>query len=387
VHPNEGWLELRLPTPLTHLSNTPGRAATYRLACPVTFTHRADEWAAQVATGAVRYDIEFNPGRNRWYLAASWRLPAISPPSLEQLRQDRALGVDLNADHLDAWVLDPSGNPIGPPRTIPLELDGFPASTRDGRLRAAISTILRLAADSGCQSILVENLDFADARHLGRETLGRGRRGKRFRRTVAGIPTSRFRTLLVGMAANHGLWVVAVDPAWTSVWGRHYWQQPLQQSTKRSVTVSGHHAAAVVIGRRGLGLGAWRRPGVPAHDRRIVVGELPARPDTSAWAARDPDHRKASGQRQHRARPARLNGSGSATRWSRTARDHRGRKPSCSLHRNGPAQHVDASGASSVRPYSRGLAGWSGSLAANASLCAVPSTTESRADRAPLAAG
>jgi hypothetical protein len=279
VHPNEGWLELRLPTPLTHLSNTPGRAATYRLACPVTFTHRADEWAAQVATGAVRYDIEFNPGRNRWYLAASWRLPAISPPSLEQLRQDRALGVDLNADHLDAWVLDPSGNPIGPPRTIPLELDGFPASTRDGRLRAAISTILRLAADSGCQSILVENLDFADARHLGRETLGRGRRGKRFRRTVAGIPTSRFRTLLVGMAANHGLWVVAVDPAWTSVWGRHYWQQPLQQSTKQSVTVSGHHAAAVVIGRRGLGLGAWRRPGVPAHDRRIVVGELPARPD------------------------------------------------------------------------------------------------------------
>jgi hypothetical protein len=175
VHPNEGWLELRLPTPLTHLSNTPGRAATYRLACPVTFTHRADEWAAQVATGAVRYDIEFNPGRNRWYLAASWRLPAISPPSLEQLRQDRALGVDLNADHLDAWVLDPSGNPIGPPRTIPLELDGFPASTRDGRLRAAISTILRLAADSGCQSILVENLDFADAAiSAGRPSGGAG---------------------------------------------------------------------------------------------------------------------------------------------------------------------------------------------------------------------
>jgi hypothetical protein len=81
------------------------------------------------------------------------------------------------------------------------------------------------------------------------------------------------------MAANHGLWVIAVDPGWTSVWGRRYWQTPLNQTTKKSVTVSGHHAAAVVIGRRGLGLGARRRPGVPGHDRRIVAGELPARPD------------------------------------------------------------------------------------------------------------
>jgi len=139
--------------------------------------------------------------------------------------------------------------------------------------------VLRLAADRGCWSILVENLDFAEARQTGRETLGRGRRGKSFRRTLAGMPTRAFRSLLVGMAANHGLWVIAVDPGWTSRWGRRYWQTPLNQSTKRSFTVSGHHAAAVVIGRRGLGLGARRRPGVPDHDRRIVVGELPARPD------------------------------------------------------------------------------------------------------------
>lgn len=47
VHPDERWLELRLPTPLAHLSNTPARAPTYRLSCPVVFNHRADEWAAQ----------------------------------------------------------------------------------------------------------------------------------------------------------------------------------------------------------------------------------------------------------------------------------------------------------------------------------------------------
>jgi hypothetical protein len=277
VHPDEQWCEIKLPAPLAQLANRPGDR--YRLACPVGFSHRGQEWAAQAATGAVRYDITLDPAEGRWSLHASWRLPAVTPPSLEELRRDRALGVDLNAGHLDTWVLDASGNPVGPPHTIPLDLEGFPASTRDGRLRAAISTILLLAAEGSCRSILVENLDFTDARQVGRETLGRGRRGRRFRRTVAGIPTSRFRALLVGMAANHGLWVIAVDPAWTSRWGRRYWQTPLNQSTKQSVTVSGHHAAAVVIGRRGLGLGARRRPGVPGHDRRIVAGELPARPD------------------------------------------------------------------------------------------------------------
>jgi hypothetical protein len=289
VHPDERWLEIRLPTPLAHLSNTPSRAATYRLSCLVAFTHRASEWAAQAASGAVRYDLLLDPARGRWYADASWRLPTREVPPLEQMRQNRALGVDLNARHLDCWVLDVGGNPVGMPHTIPLELDGLPATTRDGRLRAAVATIVQLAKANGCRSIVVENLDFADARHTGRETLGRGARGKAFRRTVAGIPTRQFRELLVGMATNAGLWVVAVDPGWTSKWGRRYWQRPLQQSTNSSATVTGHHAAAVVIGRRGLGLGARRRPGVTRPHRRMGEGELPARPGNQAQGREGPE--------------------------------------------------------------------------------------------------
>jgi hypothetical protein len=145
VHPEQQWLELRLPTPMAGLSNTPGRACTYRLACPVTFHHRRDEWAVQAATGPVRYDISYQPGRNRWYLDASWQTKATQPPAPDELRRSRALGVDLNADHLACWVLDSSGNPVGRPHTIPLYLDALSTSTRDGRLRVAIAALLRLA--------------------------------------------------------------------------------------------------------------------------------------------------------------------------------------------------------------------------------------------------
>jgi hypothetical protein len=288
VHPDEHWLELRLPTPLAHLANTPGRAITYRLGCPVAFHYRSSEWMAQAASGPVRYDIAFDPARGRWYLDASWQIPRASPPSLAELRSGNALAIDLNVDHLDCWVVDPAGNPVGPPYTIPLKLANLPASTRDGRLRGAVSAVLRIARATGCRSVVVENLDFTDARQVGRETLGRGRRGRRFRRSVSGMPTRRFRDLLVGMTANAGLWVVAVDPGWTSVWGRRYWQTPLGQSTKQAITITGHHAAAVVIGRRGLGLGARRRPGVTRLHQWMGNGELPVRPGGQAFGREGP---------------------------------------------------------------------------------------------------
>jgi hypothetical protein len=342
VHPNEGWLEIRLPTPLAHLSNTPGRAPTYRLSCPVAFTYRRGEWAAQAASGAVRYDISLDPakgggtGKGRWHLDASWRLPARPVPSLDELRQHRSLGVDLNADHLAAWILNPAGNPLGEPHTIPLDLDGQPASTRDGRLHAAVAELLRLAKAHGCRSLTVENLDFTDIRHTGRETLGRGARGRRLRQIIAGIPTRRFRDLLAGMAANAGLWVIAVDPAWTSVWGGRYWQQPLNNSTRRPVAVSRHHAAALVIGRRGLGHRArrrgWHGLTLP-EDGEGRAADSAGRPTTLDAAASAPGsclsrrHRdlavqEDSGHGLRPTRPTRPNRTPPGTRRPRTVRGH-----------------------------------------------------------------
>jgi hypothetical protein len=266
VHPEEGWLELKLPAPLANLANRPhGR---YRLSCPVRFSHRADEWAAQVASGAVRYDIAHQPDRSRWYLSASWTRPAPPAVTVQQAVAGGVLAVDLNAGHLACWQVDRHGNPVRLGIDIPLALDGVPASTRDGRLRGAITSLLDLAHQRGCTAIGVEDLDFTDARQAGRERLGRGRRGKRFRRVVASIPTRQFRDRLTQMAANRGIAVVAIDPGWTSKWGAAHWQRPLQaRYPNRKITQ--HHAACVVLGRRALGLKARRRPGVPAPHQRM----------------------------------------------------------------------------------------------------------------------
>ena len=320
VDPQQGWCELKLPTPLMQLANRPhGR---YRLSCPIAFSYRAEEWAAQVVSGAVRYDIAYDPERNRWYLDASWIRPCRTVPTLAELAGRPRVAVDLNVGHLACWLLDGSGNPVGQPASIPLDLEGLCSTTRDGRVRAAVSQLITLAKTHGCEAIAIENLDFAAARAEGRETLGRGRRGKQFRRTVAGIPTKRFRDRLQ-MCANQSIWVVAVDPAYTSKWGHQHWHAPLAPQSRTPAAVTVHHAAAVVIGRRSLGFRARRRPGVPPTHRRMGAGESyrPGQPRILVSAGPGPPVRR-TGSPSGGARPAAAIDSGAESRWLRTVRGH-----------------------------------------------------------------
>jgi IS605 OrfB family transposase len=256
-NPDQQWLEIKLPAPLAHLANRPhGR---YRLSCPVTFPYQGERVAAQAATGAVRYDVTRDPCSGRWYLHASWKHVKTVPPPLDELRCHRVVSVDVNDAHLDVAVIAPDGNPLATPVTFDLVLAGLPATTRDARLRTVISRILNLAAAHDAKAVVIENLDFAQARQQGREHVGNrpsgGRRGRRYRRVIAGIPTAQLRDRLTQMAYNAGIAVIAVDPAYTSRWGAQHWGTHL----KRHHQSTGRHAAALVIGRRGLGHRARRR--------------------------------------------------------------------------------------------------------------------------------
>jgi hypothetical protein len=322
-NPDESWLEIKLPAPLSGLANRPhGR---YRLSCPVAFTYRGDEVAAQAAGGAIRYDITCDAGSGRWYLDGSWKTARRPAPSLEELRRHPVVAVDVNAGHLAVAVVAADGNAVGPPATMPLDLAGRPAATRDGRLRTVISGLIATARQHGARAIVIEDLNFAEARAEGREQSGsrpsRGRRGRRFRRTVFGIPTGRFRDRLVQMASNVGLSVIVADPAYTSRWGAEHWLAPLREHHPKA---TGHHAAALVTGRRGLGHRARRRangnqpaPEEAARPARArprkppAAGPAPRKPATPRGPRQPPGtktrppHRTTAGNQAAQDRPGR----------------------------------------------------------------------------------
>nr|WTB34283.1 transposase [Streptomyces sp. NBC_00830] len=239
----DGEVSIKLPKPLEHLANAPrGR---YVLSGRVSFAYRGDEWADRITGNrAVAYEIHYDTVKSRWYLTASWKRPAVQAISLKAARAGGLIGVDTNADHFAAYLLDKHGNPTGNPQRFGYDLTGS-ANHRDAQLRHALSRLLRWATRIGVTAIAVEDLDFSNGKT--REKFGRK---KRLRQLIHGIPTAKVKARLVNMAAEHSLALVAVDAAYTSKWGAEHWKTPLT-SSKRAITR--HDAAGIAIGRRALG--------------------------------------------------------------------------------------------------------------------------------------
>lgn len=230
------------------------------LSHPVIYKHGGLELSQRVAARvATRFDIEkkTTKGQVRWYLRASWRLPARPHPQREEAVTGGVLGVDLNADHLAVHRLSPCGNPMGAPERVELPLrtsegKALRSSTRDARVREAITELLALAKESSVQAVVVEDLGFSAA-EKSREKYGRN---KAFRHTISGFPTTAFKSRLVSMAGRQGVAVVVVDPRYTSVVGGRDWYPYLSRKSK---LVTRHDGAAVAIGRRGLLLPLGRK--------------------------------------------------------------------------------------------------------------------------------
>jgi hypothetical protein len=254
-----GEVSLRLPRPLEHLANA--KRGRYIMAGKAQFAYRAGEWLARITGGKpVSYTITRKPGRAGLYLTATWAMELESfgtgprAPDSGVRAAGPVVGVDLNDGHLAIRRLDPYGNPVGRPERIDFNLTGSVAR-RDAQVRHAITRLIRYTRRHSISAVAVEDLNFADARAAGRETMGRGRRGRRFRRAVAGIPTAVFRDRLAAQTSRHGIRPYAVNPAYTSAWGDQHWRRPYQNVTR-------HEAAATVIGRRAQGHKARRREGV-----------------------------------------------------------------------------------------------------------------------------
>ncbi|GGS79974.1 transposase [Streptomyces violaceus] len=266
-----GEVSLKLPAPLAHLANAPhGR---YVLTARVSFGHRGEQWADRVtANRAVAYRIQEDTARARWYLTASWTIPPVKTVPLAAARAHGLVGVDTNADHLAAWRLDAHGNPVGEPLRFGYDLTGT-AAHRDAQVRHALIRLLHWAKRHGL-AIAIEDLDFT-----AEKTREKHGRRKKFRNLISGMPVARLRARLVSMAAELGITIVAVDPAYTSKWGAQHWRKPLTSTTRKTTR---HDTAAVAIGRRALGYAIRRRTAPPPQHRSDAVGHrtVQARPDT-----------------------------------------------------------------------------------------------------------
>ncbi|MFE7396352.1 IS200/IS605 family accessory protein TnpB-related protein [Streptomyces sp. NPDC057557] len=262
----DGEVSIKLPAPLAHLANA--RHGRYTLTSTVAFAHRGQEWADRIeANRAVAYRIHLDVDRGRWYLTASWQRPVVRTIPLETARARGMIGVDTNADHFAAYHLDPHGNPIGDPHRFPYDLSGTTAH-RDAQIRHALTRLINWAKRCSVTAIGIEDLDFTTEKT--REKHGRR---KRFRQLISGIPTGKLKARLVSMAAEQGLSIVAVDPAYTSMWGAQHWQKPLATPKRK---MSRHDAAGIAIGRRALGHPVRRRTAPPPHDRRDRAGHRAA---------------------------------------------------------------------------------------------------------------
>ncbi|MEV5830308.1 IS200/IS605 family accessory protein TnpB-related protein [Spirillospora sp. NPDC052242] len=306
----DGRVSIRFPAPLTHLANAPyGR---YVLSGRVAFQHQGAEWADRVEAGrAVAYGIHHDPERDRWYLTASWQRRTVPTMPLRAACARGVVGVDANADHLAAWCLDRHGNPVGDPMRFGYDLTGT-ASHRDAQIRHAVTRLLHWAASRGVAAIAIEDLDFT-----AEKTREKHGRRKRFRQLISGFPTGKLKARLVSMAAEQGLAIVAVDPAYTSKWGAQHWQKPLCTPDRE---VSRHDAASIAIGRRALGHPIRRRTAPPPHDRSDRAGHrtVQAPPDTPGREG--PRH---PGPDRARAAPRRTGTRTRATSASNTVRDAR----------------------------------------------------------------
>ncbi|MGC5006114.1 IS200/IS605 family accessory protein TnpB-related protein [Streptomyces sp. DT203] len=265
----DGEVSIKLPAPLAHLANS--KHGRYILTGRIAFAHRGAEWADRIAVNrAVAYRIHLDVERGRWYLTASWQRPVVQTIPLETARARGMVGVDTNADHFAAYRLDRHGNPVGDPRRFGYDLSGT-AEHRDAQIRHALTCLLHWTKQTGAQAIGIENLDFA-----AEKTREKHGRKKRFRQLISGMPTGKLKARIVSMAAEHGIAIVAVDPAYTSMWGDQHWRKPLISRTR---SMTRHDAASVAIGRRALGHPIRRRTAPPQHHQSDDAGHRTVQAD------------------------------------------------------------------------------------------------------------
>lgn len=186
-------------------------------------------------------------------------------------RGARFAGVDVNAGHIDVAVCDVYGNLIGKPKTVYFDSYRSDKQNKSSVLHA-LDVVRHFCERRHVECVFFEDLNgFLDSRS---RTLNEG--GHAFRRCVSSIPTGQIKDWAIRKLSGDSCHVEFVAAAYTSQCAKEFWLGSSAASAGGSkdscvdVFSGVHQAAALMIARRGLGLGLYRRFGCGPVASRVT---------------------------------------------------------------------------------------------------------------------
>ena len=222
---------------------------------------------AMASSQAISY--RFLRDDNGWRVLLSISLPEIRTRSIKTAG---AVGIDINADCLAVSETDRYGNLVGT-EVIPLATYGKDSNQSKALIGDVVKMVLA-RAETVSKPIVIEKLDFSKKKsELEKEDPRRARMlsSLAYGGIIRGIHSRAYR---------HGVEVIEVNPAYTSIIGLVAYAQ------KKGISV--HQAASLIIARRGCGLRERPIQGeitIPTPKGDHVTFPVPARkPGKHVWS-------------------------------------------------------------------------------------------------------
>jgi IS605 OrfB family transposase len=238
-------LRLRLPNAM----GAAGKSLDFHVHLP----YGGDRLAEALTLGrAITY--RFVRDAAGWRVFISTDLVARAATSSKQLGM---IGLDINADHLAVSELDRHGNIIDS-RRIPLHTYGKSQAQALAAIGDAVKAVIALAVAGG-KPIGIEKLEFSK-----KKSVLEGEK-PRYKRMLSSFAYSRIIQTINARAFDAGIEVMAVNPACTSIIGRHKF------AGRYGISI--HQAAAAAIGRRAQNLSEQPNRRMATH----VTFALPVR--------------------------------------------------------------------------------------------------------------
>ncbi|WP_081619954.1 IS200/IS605 family accessory protein TnpB-related protein [Rhizobium sp. 2MFCol3.1] len=268
-------LELRLPTALAHLATRIEKHAGSLIPCVdlrgLSFNHGNDVIDDAIVRGQP-VTVKFLRDDKSWKVLVSVdHKQASKTPDFA----GGALGVDLNAGHVSAALVDASGNPIA--------VYNFPCVTYGKSSAKAQDAIRKVAAEIAVLAkqfdvpVVAEFLDFSEKKRALKDA-----KNARYARMLSSFAYSAFGTALSSACLRQGVALRRVNPAYTSIIGR--------VKFARRYGLSVHEAASATIARRAMGYSeklprsSTGTVKVPTNGSDHVTLDLPVRKDASEQA-------------------------------------------------------------------------------------------------------